>query len=206
MAKLLRIIILLLLVLSIRVEAIDMGTLAKNNFAKISVDDSAKFTVLFWNFEDGYKLELSVKESPENWTTIIEPNDFILNASTGKEYIKLPYKSESIKATPVDIIVKPNNSTKPGKYNITIAAKFGQPTKVIGFYQERIFKFVVEIENPLFFEDTKSQNRVIDQNKENQSIAKFDLTQKQEDFSINYFYLIILLLIIFVSFLIYKYS
>lgn len=201
--KLLSIIFLLLVIFSTRAYAVNMGTVVKNDFAKIEVGESAKFTVLFWNVEnESYKVELSIEEAPENWVVIVEPNNFVLNESTGKEYIKLPYKNDYSKATPVDIIVKPPASVKPGKYNISVIAKSILPQNGISLSQERIFKFLVEIENPLYFENSNEQKIVSTANHQNQY-------QKQESLvntSSNHFYIISILIILLISFLIYKYS
>lgn len=204
LTKFLSFIIIFLGVLSTGAYAINMGAVVRNDFAKINVDESAKFKVLFWNTENDYRLELSVKEAPENWIIIIEPNNFILNSYTGKEYIRLPYKTDSIKATPIDVIVKPSNSTNPGKYELTVSANSVLPSNGISLSQERIFKFTVEVENPLFFKETKKQE--VSKTKENQSISREFIYFENENANPNYFYLIIILIVIFVSFLIYKYS
>jgi len=198
--KILKIIFLFLIIFSAETYALSMGTVVKNDFAKIAIDESAKFTVLFWNVEnESYQVELYVKEAPENLVVIVEPNNFVLNSSTGKEYIKLPYKNEYIKATPVDIIVKPSSS-KPGRYNISIIARSILPQNNISFSQERIFKFLVEVENPLYFESSNEQEVI--QNHQNQYLEQENLV----DTSSNYFYPIVILIILLISFLIYKYS
>jgi len=123
MARIINFIIIFLILLSVRVYAINMGSVVKNDFSKIKVDESAKFTVLFWNTgNEAYELELNV-EQPKDWIIIFEPNNFILNETTGKELVKLPYQNDYKKATPVDVIVKPPSSIKSGKYNITVRAK-----------------------------------------------------------------------------------
>lgn len=191
--------------LSVRVYATNMGTVAKNDFVKIEISESAKFKILFWNVEnESYQVKLYVKEIPENWIAIIEPNNFILNSSVGKEYIKLPYTTENIKATPIDVIVKPTNSAKPGKYEIVITANSESPSSEISLSQGRLFKFIVEIENPIYFDNSK--NNDINPNEENENTAITAANLKQEYNNPNYFYLIITTLIILVSFLIYKYS
>jgi hypothetical protein len=203
MFKPLSIIIIFLAILSMRAYAISMGTVVKNDFARISIDESARFTILFWNIEDNdYKVELSVKESPKDWTVIIEPNNFVLNSSVGKEYINLPYGR--IKAAPINVIVKPPSSVGFGNYEIIINARSELPNSGITLSQERLFKFVVEVGNPLFFKETGKQK---DNNqKEKQTVTGESISLEKENNNSNYFYLIIILIIILASFLIYKYS
>jgi len=205
LSKLFLIVILFFVIASSRVYAISMGALVKNDFAKIAVDESAKFKILFWNLENEYILELDVKEAPENWLVLIEPNNFALNSSVGKEQIKLPYLTESVKATPTNIIVKPPVSVEPGEYELILTAKSKLPTEGIEVSQERVFKFKVEIENPLFFKEAESQNNN-NHARSDSSFPTAEVILERKDENFNYFYLIFILVIILISFLIYKYS
>jgi uncharacterized membrane protein len=199
--KLISIIIIFSIIISS--ETFALGTLVKKDFAKINIDESAKFTVLFWNVENDY-VELNVKESPEGWTIIVEPDKFVLNSSVGREYIKLPYSPENIKATPVDIIAKPPESEAPGKYEVIIAANSKLPSSGIKFSQERLFVFKVEIENPLFFKEPEKQT--INQVEKNQNTPLEDSIKLETESSPNYFYAILIIIVFLSSFLIYKYS
>ncbi|MEM5872563.1 MAG: hypothetical protein QXD55_01750, partial [Candidatus Aenigmatarchaeota archaeon] len=153
--KFFKIVLLFLIITSAKVYALSMGSVLKNDYVKTSIDKSVKFTALFWNSEnESYIVELSVKEAPKDWIILIEPNNFVLNSSFGKEYISL--SNGYVRATPVDVIVKPNLA-KHRKYNIKIAAKTILPQSGISFSQERLLKLVVEIENPLYFEETKEE-------------------------------------------------
>ena len=204
MVKLLSIIILFLVILSVRVYAISMGTLVKNDFSNTTTDSSAKFTILFWNDEnESYKLELSVREKPEDWIVIVNPDSFVLNSSLGKELIKLPYKDNYAKANPVDIIVKPPLSTKPGKYNISIEAKAIPPQNNISFSQGRIFRLVVEVINPLYFESSNEKTTNLPKSYQYQNQTQGNFLNKS---TFSNFYLAVIFVIVIISFLIYKYS
>ena len=203
LAKLILILILFLAIVSTRAYALSMGTVAKNDYIRISPDESAKFTVLFWNAEsNNYKVGINVKELPEGWTVLIEPNNFILNSSIGKEYVNLPYGT--VKALPIDIILKPPKNIEPGKYDIVLSAGAELPSNGIKLSQERLFKFTVEVENPLFFKETQKQD--VSHTNENKNLSREVISFEKENVNPNYFYLIVVLIVILVSFLIYKYS
>jgi len=203
MSKLFEVIILFSLLLSSGAYAISMGSVVKNDFEKITNSESAKFTLLFWNIDkESYRVRLDIRELPNDWIIIIEPNNFILNASVGKEYINLPYMNDGVKATPVEVIVKPITSTRPGKYNITLSSRTESPSDGISFSQERLFNFIVEVENPTYFESSEEQ--IANQYNENTSSLSYRLNLENNDLC--YFYVIIIIIILLFSFLIYKYS
>jgi uncharacterized membrane protein len=203
MGKLLSIIILFLIVISARAYAINMGTVVKNDFSKINVDESAKFKVLFWNVEnEPYQIKIDIREVPKDWIVIVYPELFSLNSSVGNENIKLPYEDGYTKATSVDVIVKPANYTKPGKYNIILTAKSLTPQNGISISQERMFTLTVEVENPLYFEEKNEQKASAPkpQQSQNQIQGNFLITN-----SSNQFYAIIIFITLVISFLIYRY-
>jgi uncharacterized membrane protein len=202
MVRLINFIIIFLITLSTGVYATSMGSVVKNDYSKIKVDESAKFTVLFWNTaNESYKLELNA-ELPKDWIIIFEPNDFILNETTGKELIKLPYENDYKKATPIDILVKPPSSIKPGKYKIIVKAISILPQKGISFSQERSFNFLVEIENPLYFESPSEKKTTSQTN----NLSQYQRKENSIVGNSNYFYIIIVIIIFLISILIYKYS
>jgi uncharacterized membrane protein len=205
MSKLFEVIILFSLLLSSGAYAISMGSVVKNDFEKITSSESAKFTLLFWNIDkESYRVRLDIRELPNDWIIIIEPNNFILNASVGKEYINLPYMNDGVKATPVEVIVKPITSTRPGKYNITLSSRTESPSDGISFSQERLFNFIVEVENPTYFESSEEQ--IANQYKENESTSSLSYKLNLENADLSYFYVMIIIIILLFSFLIYKYS
>ena len=205
MSKLFEVIILFSLLLSSGAYAISMGSAVKNDFEKITNSESAKFTLLFWNIDkESYRVRLDIRELPNDWIIIIEPNNFILNASVGEEYINLPYMNDGVKATPVEVIVKPITSTKPGKYNITLSSRTESPSDGISFSQERLFNFIVEVENPTYFESSEEQ--IANQYNENESTSPLSYRLNLKNADLSYFYVMIIIIILLFSFLIYKYS
>jgi hypothetical protein len=205
MSKLFEVIILFSLLLSSGAYAISMGSAVKNDFEKITNSESAKFTLLFWNIDkESYRVRLDIREIPNDWIIIIEPNNFILNASVGEEYINLPYMNDGVKATPVEVIVKPITSTKPGKYNITLSSRTESPSDGISFSQERLFNFIVEVENPTYFESSEEQ--IANQYNENESTSPLSYRLNLKNADLSYFYVMIIIIILLFSFLIYKYS
>jgi len=209
------IIILFFILLSSEVYAINLGSVAKNKFAEISSDESVKFKMLFWNVEnESYTMKLSVKEAPKDWVIIIDPNEFILNKSIGEEYISLPYIRESIKAKVVNLFVKPDSNSKPGKYFVMIETEvkiFKNETTDITIVPRSIFKFEIDLKDF----DTANSNNVIE-NKENRidffgngfeyksENLKISNSKNENQIDKRYFYFIILFMIVLISITIYK--
>jgi hypothetical protein len=185
-----------------------MGTVVKKDTLSITSRESSKFTVLFWNIENtSYKVDLEVKEAPKDWLIIIQPKEFILNSSTGEEYISLPYINKNVKTLPVNIFVKPND-TQIGEYTVIINAKAGLPGETISFFQERDFKLTVKIigkqsqlKNSGGQNQQKNENKTLNTTGRPYSVTGRSVTQ----IIFNYlFYFIIAVCILVISFLIYK--
>ncbi len=212
--KTLVIVLFFMLLLSSRVCAINLGSVAKNNFATVSIDKSTKFEMLFWNIEEEpYTIKLSINNAPKDWTVIIDPDEFILNKTIGEEYINLPYLDEDIKAKIINLFVKPSSDSKPGKYFISIKSevRISQSEKnAITIVPGSILNFEVELEG---FDITES-NIIIEseENKIDFSENGFETNGKdlkisnfnEENIDKSYFYLIIVFLVIVISIIIYK--
>ncbi len=199
--------------LSSEVHAINLGSVAKNKFAEISNDESVKFKMLFWNVEnESYTMKLSVKEAPKDWVIIIDPNEFILNKSIGEEYIKLPHIKENIKAKVVNLFVKADSNSKPGKYFVMIEAEikiFKNETTDITIVPRKLFKFEIE----LMDFDTNLNNVI--KNKETMIEFSGNSFDHNDEILISngkngkqidrkYFYSIVIFLIVLISIIIYK--
>ena len=207
--------ILFLILLSSEVYALNMGSVAKNKIAEISIGESAKFKMLFWSFEnEAHIVKLSIKESPEGWTIIIDPDEFILNKTIGEEYISLPYTNENIKAKVVNLFAKPSSNSKPGKYLVSIKSEIRLPQNeknAITIVPGTILNFVVELEG---FDITESnviieseENKIdfsengFEANGENLIISN---SKNERIMNKNYFYFLIVFLVIVISIIIYK--
>lgn len=153
-----KIIAILPLLLLVQVaQAINLGSVQKNNFIEIVPEETAEFIILIWNSENSsYHISFEVEKAPENWVVIINPRELELsNSPKGEtETLNLPNR-ESIKAALVKVFVKTDEKTDEGDYEIVIRAVAGDKRKGISLMQERMFEFTVSVENPLsFFEST----------------------------------------------------
>ena len=207
-------VILFLILLSSEVYAVNLGSVAKNKFAEISDSESVKFKMLFWNAEDeSYTMKLTIKEAPKDWIIIIDPNEFVLNKTIGEEYINLPYTNENIKAKIVNLFVKPDSNSKPGKYFVIIKTeiKLSKNEKNgITIIPGSVFKFEINLKGFVISNDTETKENTIE-------LSGNGLNSKSEDLKINnsknenqidkkYFYFIVVFLVILTSITIYKKS
>ncbi|MEM5853616.1 MAG: hypothetical protein QXG39_00715 [Candidatus Aenigmatarchaeota archaeon] len=196
MNKLSLITTLLFFLILTEVKAMSFGTVLKKDFVTIKSNESAKFEILLWNVEEkSYQVQIEVEKAPENWFVIVQPKEFLLNSSSGDEYINLPYSEKPAKAFSVRVFVKPENA-KPGDYEILIKARAGFPSEGIVFLQEREFKLRVEIEGETI------------ENKTSNETEKFSpLAGKLiEESSSILSYILVIICILVVSGLIYKYA
>jgi uncharacterized membrane protein len=203
-------IILFLILISSNTYAINLGSVEKNSFAEIFNGESAKFTILFWNSEsESYGVKLLVKDSPKDWVVIINPDEFMLNKSIGEEYINLPYNNENVKAKVVNIFVKPDSSSKPGKYSVTIKAETDlnqNESNEISVIPERLFTFEINLKGFTTTNDRVESREKIPTNKieaGNDSLESYYL-KADDKTDKKYFYLAIVSLVIIVSIIIYK--
>jgi uncharacterized membrane protein len=209
MAKLLSTILFSFMLLTSGAYAMSMGSLVRNGVDSISSNESAMFTIIFWNAgSDTYEVVLNPRSVPEGWAAVIEPKDFYLNSSSGNEYISLPYIGEPVKATVVKVIIKPTFSAPTGKYNVTVTAVSKYPGSDIGFSQERVFNLVVDFSNHVVFENHSQKTSatiVSGSANEFQNITSIAVGERGgEDAS--YLYLAVTLVIVLFSFIVYKYS
>jgi len=135
------------------IQAMNFGSVQKNNYANVKEGDSVKFIVLFWNMDNSYfPINLKVKEAPSDWMIFIRPSDFILYQTKpanppyedNVEYITL--QNNLIKPEVVEVLVKIPESTYSGEYEIIIKAEAGDISSDISILMEKNLKFTVNVE------------------------------------------------------------
>jgi hypothetical protein len=201
-------IFLFFVLLSSEVYAINLGSIAKNSFAKITNYESVVFKMLFWNAEEEtYKLKLSVKELPEDWIVIIDNDEFELNSSTGEEYIKLPYMDDNIRAKVVNLFVKPSPDSKSGNYSIVVSAGIEADNETGGIIivPETLMKFEIDLTGTADPEDTGNIGATEKNNITGKQVTGLSTPNNIYENRI-YLYVIILFAVIFISFVLYKKS
>jgi uncharacterized membrane protein len=188
------------------VYAINLGSAVKNNFAEIPISESAKFTLLFWNTEsETYVLKLSAVDYPEGWTIIIDPEEFLLNKSTGEEYISLPYSDENVKAKVVNVFVKPDEKSNDGRYYVVVEAdarETGDAQGAITVVPIRSFRFEVELSGSTAA-DTNEENAAPPSEDSSQALIENETPAPSNE---NVFYFVLIILIVAFSVVLYKKS
>jgi uncharacterized membrane protein len=200
------------ILLSSAVYAINVGSVVKNEFVEILSEESVKISMLFWNIEEeSYTVKLSVKDAPKNWLIIFDPSEFVLNKSIGEEYIDLPYTDEKIKAKAVNVFVKADTNSKPGKYFIVIRAETKLPQKVNGInvVPERLFEFEIDLKESAVTNRIENGNSVLSLGKEFDlkfEEAKIINSNIKELKNKDNFYIFVMFLVLSVLIIIYKKS
>lgn len=148
--------ILVFVLLSKEVYAINLGSVIKDRDAELVAGNSVKLEMLFWNSEEkSYNVKLSTY-SPKNLIVIVDPEEFSLNKVVGEEYINLAYSEDPVKAKVVNLFVKADENSKPGKYYIILNAlvENGEnKNSNVEINPRRIFTFEIDLINYNFFED-----------------------------------------------------
>ncbi len=199
--------VLLLAMLSSRAYALNLGSVARNRFAEVSNNDSARLTILFWNVDSElYTIRLSVKESPKDWIVIFDPDEFVLNRTTGDEYISLPYTNEMVMAKAVNVFVKPDVKSKSGEYGVVVKAETifsSGEVNGMSVVPERLFAFTVRVNG------LENSDSVIESPEPSGNVMELenDVPENgsvKNESSKYYFYSIAAMLIVITSIVIYK--
>jgi uncharacterized membrane protein len=196
-----------MLLLSTSAYAINLGGTQKSSFAEISISDSAKFRMLFWNAgNETYKVSLSAQSYPSGWDVIISPSEFYLDSNTGDESLVLPYMQNSVMARSVDIFVKPNANSPPGSYHVTIRSDTNLPeinASGMNVLSERLFDFAVNITGTQVSANESQQKEVAydsANSSQNTSVIASDGTSEDKTL----FYSAVVILVAISSIIIYK--
>ncbi len=193
--------LLIFLTLIPQVQAI--GSLQKSNFAKMEKGETIEFTVLLWNLENPYFIKIEPKTS-DNFIVFAIPNEFILNKSSigppyeNAEYVSLP--SGDVKAFPVKILVKALEETKAGSYEIPISIRAESLEGEIKVAQEKTLIFKINVTG-FEKEEMKTEEKPL-----NKTEPKLTAVFSLPEIDYRYFFIALFIIIILaISFLIYKF-
>ena len=144
------------LIIVSNVYAMNLGTVAKNNFVNIGENQSGRFNLLFWTGDEQvYHVELHLKYAPDDWAITIQPENFNISRSAGEEAVVID--NNYVGATPVAVYVKPLLYIN-GTYNIVLTATAGAPAGGISFLQERVFNLTARIGGPAATAESNESN------------------------------------------------
>lgn len=199
MVRFLLSLLVILLLVSSKAYAINMGNVVSKDYADVSIGDSVKFKMLFWNAdEENYTLRLSALDYPEDWTVIIDPDEFVLSKNIGEEYIRLPYMEESIRAKVVNLFVKPSERSLTGNYSVTIQSQAVSDYEgIMSMIPRSIISFKINVSG-IEANGTKDNNLIGNGN------TVVSDNNKNEDGSKSSFYLALLIIILVFSIALYK--
>lgn len=133
-------------------QALSLNTVQKKKSAEIEQGETAKFTVLFWNFEDRpTPISLKIRQAPDDWVVIIRPQEFLLNKSkigppydNDKEYVGIPGAGD-VEAFPLKVLVNVPRTASLGNYEVLVTVTAGKSGSGLSILQERTFKFIINV-------------------------------------------------------------
>jgi hypothetical protein len=195
--------------------SLNLGSLVKNDYLETKAGETAEFTILFWNAGgSSFNLLLREKITPEKWSVIFKPNNFILepsklerNLSNEYEYINLPGTGDVIRMVPVKVFVRVPKEIKSGQYEVIVSGITSYPNEDISVTQEREFilrlkvignhKPSEEMEGNLIGENSSSVN-------ETQKKEISGMVSVPSENSRLIFFVIMILIILCISLVIYR--
>lgn len=194
MARLHKIFPLVMFLILVFHEAFAYGSLPISSYAKTKVGETVTFEILFWS-DFPEKINFYT-DSNENFLINILPNPLYLSPFKRDGEILVGGKPYNV--TKVRVFVTPKSV---GNFSVILHARKDIPTKDITFVDERVFKFSIEVLGNQEKETNpqESQHAII--TKESQSE-----TNKQQDNTQMLLFIFLIVLIIFISILIFKYS
>lgn len=140
-----------LMILLIPKSVHGIGVMQENSYIKTVGGKTVKFVVLVWNeVNESLPIEMRLREAPEEFFVYIIPEKLILNFSKATfpteknaEYISTPYGL--MKLTPVDILVNVPPSASSGNHTVLIDMLVGRSSVGISAFMEKTLKFTVEV-------------------------------------------------------------
>ncbi|MCS7106081.1 MAG: hypothetical protein NZ942_02080 [Candidatus Aenigmarchaeota archaeon] len=188
------------------VKALSFGSLQKASYAEMEKGETKEFTILLWNLEESPIFINFNITSPESFIVLADPKEFYLNKSKiGPPYEEGEYVSISlgdVKAFPVKILIKALDSAK-GENEIKVKVRAESLNSGIKLTQEKTFVFKVKILEHFSSEQTEETERTKEEVEE-----KKEITSRISLPSFNLRLILLALLVILilaVSFLIYKF-
>lgn len=185
-------------------QAIQLGSVIKSNYINLNPGERAEFRILVWTTEnETFPIVFYSLNAPEGYDVVIYPNEFELNMNPEGEVetMLLPGKEIPINARIVSVFVDtPMIVDQPSK-NLIIKALAGGNKENISVLQERTFSLTLDF-----------VNNVEDENQD--SIQRFlgDVYKGLTGFFLNesvgnsWFSIILIIIIICISWRIYKYE
>ncbi|MEM5882978.1 MAG: hypothetical protein QXQ77_01920 [Candidatus Aenigmatarchaeota archaeon] len=187
-------------------KALSFWGLQKSSYAEMKNGETKEFILLFWNLENSSCFVTLESFQPESFLVIIEPEEFLLNASKigppyeEGEYVKLSVGD--VKSFPVKVLIKALDSAR-GENEIRVKARAESLDSGIKIAQEKTFVFKVKI-----IEEFSSETREIKE-KESKEIKEKEIITSQISLpSLDLRFIVLtsaIALILIISFLIYKF-
>lgn len=214
--------LMILLTLSTSVQALSFGTNIKNGELSLPRGGRGTFTILFFT-RDPEPVMFSVSADYPDGLAIYYPKTFELNSGLeGEDYILID--NEYVNAKSLDITVSVPTGMEPGDYSILLkATSLNQDQKTIGVNAEKTFVLkltvlgyqtkapqeIPEIEDVIVSDETDNNEDIVDVEKaeneavDNESEAS-DMTGMFVADSSTFLLAIIIIIIVLVSYLVYK--
>lgn len=175
------------LIFSNLTSALNFGTLVPKNLKEVSVNQTVSFKIFFYTLEnESYNLRISVRQKPEDWEVLVIPSNFILNNSFKSEEV-LYKDGKKIPLFPVNVITKTSDSNQ-SLNSIILEARIENESEGIKAIPAQLIELKIKLLN-------FSSPQPLTLNVETKPKKRFD-----------WFPIFAILLILIVSFLIYKYG
>jgi len=181
-------------------QAISFGSFQKEENLTVEAGQSKTTEILVWNSENSrFYLEFKITKSQENVDVEIVPDHFLLDTNSKDAEIVLAGKS--YKAKVVKINFKTQKNAKSGEIIITAIAKLNQ-TSGISVSSVRDFRYNLEIKGG---SEPRTKNAATETISE-KNLQNLPISTKITFSSENIIFALATILILLISFLIYKFS